>query len=30
VIQSAPHPGQFSPDELTILKNWIAAGAPEK
>jgi formate dehydrogenase gamma subunit len=31
VIQSANnHPGQFSPDELTILKNWIAAGAPEK
>jgi cytochrome c551/c552 len=30
VIQSAPHPGQFSSDELTILKNWIAAGAPEK
>ena len=30
VIQSATHPGQFGPDELTILKSWIAAGAPEK
>jgi hypothetical protein len=30
VIQSATHPGQFSPDELTIIKNWIGAGAPEK
>lgn len=31
VIQSANnHPGQLTPDELTIIKNWIAAGAPEK
>jgi cytochrome b subunit of formate dehydrogenase len=31
VIQSAnDHPGQFSVDELTLIKNWIAAGALEK
>ncbi len=31
VIQSANnHPGQLSADELTLIKNWIAAGAPEK
>ncbi len=31
VIQSANnHPGQLSADELTIVKNWIAAGAPKK
>ena len=30
-IQSANnHPGQFSSDELTAIKNWIAAGALEK
>jgi cytochrome b subunit of formate dehydrogenase len=30
-IQSAGgHPGQLTADELTIVKNWIAAGAPEK
>ncbi len=31
VIQSANnHPGQLSADELTIIKSWISAGAPEK
>jgi hypothetical protein len=31
VVQSSnSHPGQLSPDELTLVKNWIAAGAPEK
>jgi cytochrome b subunit of formate dehydrogenase len=31
VVQSANnHPGQLSADELTVIKNWIAAGAPEK
>ncbi len=31
VIQSSNnHPGQLTPDELTILKKWIAADAPEK
>ena len=25
-----PHFGQFSPDELTLVVQWIAAGAPEK
>jgi cytochrome b subunit of formate dehydrogenase len=31
VIQSANnHPGQLTSDELTIVRDWIAAGAPEK
>jgi mono/diheme cytochrome c family protein len=31
VIQSDNnHPGQLSADELFTIKNWIAAGAPEK
>jgi len=31
VIQSAnSHPDQLSADELAVIKNWIAAGAPEK
>ena len=31
VVQSANnHPGQLSADELTIIKSWIAVGAPEK
>ncbi len=31
IIQSAGnHPGQLSPDELAIVKQWIDAGAPEK
>jgi mono/diheme cytochrome c family protein len=31
VVQSANnHPGQLSADELALIKNWIAAGAPEK
>jgi cytochrome b subunit of formate dehydrogenase/cytochrome c551/c552 len=31
VIQSINnHPGQLSADELILIKNWIAAGAPEK
>jgi cytochrome b subunit of formate dehydrogenase len=31
VIQSTnTHPGQLSVDELTIIKSWIAVGAPEK
>jgi len=31
VIQSAgDHPGQFSPEELTAIENWIIAGALEK
>jgi cytochrome b subunit of formate dehydrogenase len=31
VIQSAQgHPGQLTADELAIIENWIAAGAPEK
>ena len=31
VIQSAGgHPGQFSPEELATIKEWIDAGAPEK
>ena len=31
VIQSANnHPGQLTSDELTIIKEWIATGAPEK
>ena len=30
LVQSAGgHPGQLSPDELTVIKNWINAGAPE-
>jgi cytochrome b subunit of formate dehydrogenase len=30
-VQSAGgHPGQLTPDELTAIKNWIIAGAPEK
>jgi hypothetical protein len=24
------HPGQFSPDDLVRIRDWIAAGAPEK
>ncbi len=31
VLQEAGgHPGTFSPEELEIIKTWIAAGAPEK
>jgi cytochrome b subunit of formate dehydrogenase len=31
VIQSAnSHPGQLTADEISIVKNWILAGAPEK
>lgn len=30
VKQSKKHPGQLSDEELTILKEWIAAGAPER
>jgi mono/diheme cytochrome c family protein len=30
-IQSAGgHPGQLTADELTLIKNWITARAPEK
>jgi hypothetical protein len=30
-VQSAGgHPGQLNPDELTAIKNWIIAGAPDK
>jgi cytochrome b subunit of formate dehydrogenase len=30
-VQSAGgHPGQLNPDELSAIKNWIIAGAPEK
>jgi hypothetical protein len=25
-----PHYGQFSPEELALVKQWINAGAPEK
>ena len=28
--QSKKHPGQLSEEELRVLKDWIAAGAPEK
>jgi cytochrome b subunit of formate dehydrogenase len=28
--QSQKHPGQLSEEELRVLKEWIAAGAPEK
>jgi cytochrome b subunit of formate dehydrogenase/cytochrome c551/c552 len=30
VQSAAGHPGQFSPDELTMVKKWINAGALEK
>jgi cytochrome b subunit of formate dehydrogenase len=31
IVQSTnTHPGQLNSDEITIIKNWIAAGAPEK
>jgi hypothetical protein len=31
VLQEAGvHAGTFSPEELEIIKTWIAAGAPEK
>lgn len=31
ILQSAGgHPGQLSPEELTVIKNWIDAGALEK
>ena len=31
MIQSAGgHPGQLNPEELTVIKDWINAGAPEK
>ena len=30
VKQSKKHPGQLSDFELSVLKEWIAAGAPEK
>jgi cytochrome b subunit of formate dehydrogenase len=31
VVQSGNnHPGQLTADELTIIRNWILAGAPEK
>ena len=27
--ESGDHPGQFSPEELEMIQEWIAAGAPE-
>jgi cytochrome b subunit of formate dehydrogenase len=30
VQSGSNHPGQLTADELTLVKNWIAAGAPEK
>jgi cytochrome b subunit of formate dehydrogenase len=29
VQETGSHPGQFSPEELDVIRQWIAAGAPE-
>jgi hypothetical protein len=30
IQEAGGHMGMFSPDELSMIKEWIAAGAPEK